>query len=264
MMSGMLAAAMSKRSASRVWEQDRRASAAPSARRLRIRAYRAGDRRHIAAIIAATALRGRPLAAFFEDQPVLLKLFMDYYLRYEPESCFVAERAGRVVGYIMGCKDTRRYQRMVLLRYGPQLVVRVLARLLTGRYRRIATYRTLWWALSRGWREVPEADLKHFPAHAHLGVDATLQRDGFLIYLCMVRLGDALIRHLCEREIRGLHGQIAEPHNQDFITGRTQTLYGCRVAAQRRFTLWSALTGERWYLKLLTLNLEGDRTHLRA
>ena len=255
---------MSKRSANRVWEQDRKASAAPSARRLRIRTYRAGDRRGIAAIIAATALRGRPLSAFFEDETVLLKLFMDYYLRYEPESCFVAEREGRVVGYIMGCKDTRRYLRLVLLRYGPQLLTRVLARVLTGRYRRIDTYRTLWWALTRGWREVPEADLRQFPAHAHLGVAAELQRDGFLIYLCMVRLGDALIRHLCERGIRGLHGQIAEPGNQDFITGRTRTLYDARVAAQRRFTLWSALTGERWYLKLLTLNLQGDRTHLRA
>jgi hypothetical protein len=260
----MLDAAMSKRSASRVWEQDRKASAAASGRRLRIRPYRAGDRRSIAAIIAATALRGRPLSAFFEDEAVLLKVFMDYYLRYEPESCFVAEREGRVVGYIMGCKDTRRYLRQMLLRYGPQLLARVLARVLTGRYRRIATYRTLWWALSRGWREAPDADLRQFPAHAHLGVAVELQRDGFLIYLCMVRLGDALIRHLCERGIRGLHGQIAEPYNQDFITGRTQTLYNCRVAAQRRFTLWSALTDERWYLKLLTLDLRGDRTHLRA
>lgn len=255
---------MSKRSASRVWEQDRKASAAPSGRRLRIRAYRAGDRRPIAAILAATALRGRPLSTFFEDQEVLVKLFMDYYLRYEPESCFVAERDGRVVGYIMGCTDTRRYLRLVLLRYAPQLLTRVLSRVLTGRYRRAATYRTLWWVLSRGWREVPEADLRQFPAHAHLGVAAELQRDGFLIYLCMVRLGDALIGHLCERGVPGLHGQIAEPHNQDFITGRTRTLYGCQVAAQRRFTLWSALTGERWYLKLLTLNLQGDRTHLRA
>ena len=263
-MNGMLAAAMSKRSASRVWEQDRRAAAAASGRRLRIRPYRAGDRRRIAAIITATALRGRPLSAFFEDEAVLLKLFMDYYLRYEPESCFVAERDGRVVGYIMGCKDTRRYLRVVLLRYGPQIAARLLARVVTGRYRRIATYRTLWWALARGWREVPEADLRYFPAHVHLGVAAELQRDGFLIYLCMVRLGDALIRHLRERGIRGLHGQIAEPANQDFITARTQTLYGCRVAAQRRFTLWSAITGERWYLKLLTLNLQGDRSHRRA
>ena len=260
----MLTTVMSKRSAGRVWNQDRKASATSAGRRLHIRAYRPGDRRHIAAIIAATAFRGRPLSAFFEDETVLLKLFMDYYLSHEPESCFVAEREGRVVGYIMGCKDTRRYLHVVTFRYGPRLAARVLSRVLAGRYRRIATYRTLWWALARGWREVPEADLRRYPAHAHLGVDAELQRDGFLIYLCMVRLGDALIRHLCERRVRGLHGQIAEPDNQDFITGRTQTLYGCRVAAQRRFSLWSRITGEQWYLKLLTLNLEGDRTHLRA
>ena len=260
----MLTTAMGKRSTRRVWEQDRRASATPAGRRLRIRAYGPRDRRRIAAIIAATAFRGRPLSAFFEDETVLLTLFMDYYLRHEPESCFVAEREGRVVGYIMGCKDTRRYLHAVTFHYGPRLAGRVLAQMLTGRYRRISTYRTLWWALSRGWREVPEADLRRYPAHAHLGVDPELHRNGHLVYLCMVRLGDALIRHLCERGVRGLHGQIAEPDNQDFITGRTQTLYGCRVATRRRFTLWSRITGERWYLKLLTLNLEGDRSHRRA
>ena len=255
---------MSRRSPDRVWQQDRRAFASPSRRRLRIRPYRRRDRAQIRHLICATALRGRPLAAFFEDDQVLVKLFMDYYLSYEPESCFVAESEGRVVGYIMGCTDSRRYLRVVLFRYGPQLLARLLLRLVTARYRRLTTYRTLWWALVRAWREVPGADLRQFPAHVHLGVDQELRTAGFAFYVCLVRLGDALIRDLRARGVRGLHGQIAEPGDQDFLSGRIRTLYGCRVAAKRRFSLWTRITGEQWHLKLVTLNLEGDRSDRRA
>ena len=255
---------MSRRSPDRVWQQDRRAFATPSRRRLRIRRYRRRDRAQIRHIICATALRGRPLAAFFEDEQVLVKLFMDYYLSYEPESCFVAESEGRVVGYIVGCTDSRRYQRVVLFRYGPQLLARLLLRLVTARYRRLGTYRTLWWALVRAWREVPAADLRQFPAHVHLGVAPELRTAGAAFYVCVVRLGDALIGDLRARGVRGLHGQIAEPGAQDFLSERIQTLYGFRVAAKRRFSLWTRITGERWYLKLVTLNLEGERGDRRA
>ena len=255
---------MSRRTADRVWRQDRRAFAARGRRRLQVRPYQRRDRAQIRRIICATALRGRPLSAFFEDDRILVKLFLDYYLSYEPECCFVAESRNRVVGYIMGCKDTRRYLRVVLFRYGPQLLARLLLRLLTARYRRLTTYRTLWWALTRAWREVPGADLRQFPAHVHLGVDQELRSEGFAFYVCMARLGDTLLRYLRARGVRGLHGQIAEPGNQDFLSGRSQTLYGCRVAAKRRFSLWTRLTGEPWYLKLVTLNLEGDRSDRRA
>ena len=255
---------MSRRSPGRVWRQDRRAAAASAGRRLQIRRYRPRDRAGIRRIICATALRGQPLAAFFEDEQVVVTLFMNYYLAYEPESCFVAESEGRVVGYIMGCKDSRRYLRVVLARYGPQLFARVLLRLVTARYRRRNTYRTLWWALARAWRELPGADLRQFPAHVHLGVDPALRNRGLAFYGCMVRLGDALIRDLRARGVRGLHGQIAEPGAQDFLTGRIRTLYGCRVAATRRFSLWTRITGEPWHLKLVTLDLTGDRSARRA
>ena len=255
---------MGRRSPDRVWQQDRQAFAAPSRCRLHIRPYQRRDRARIRRIIYATALRGRPLSAFFEDERVLEKLFMDYYLSYEPESCFVAESQGRVVGYILGCKDSRRYLRVVVFRYGPQLLARLLLRLLAGRYRRLTTYRTLWWAMTRAWREVPTANLGHFPAHLHVGVDQELRSQGFAFYRCIVSLGDALIRNLRARGVRGLHGQIAEPGNQDFLSGRIQTLYGFRVAARRRFSLWTRITGEPWYLKLVTLNLQGARSGRRA
>ena len=255
---------MSKRSPERVWQQDQRAFAAPSRRRLHVRPYQRRDRTRIRHIVCATALRGRPLSAFFEDERVLVKVFLDYYLSYEPEFCFVAESEGRVVGYVLGCTDSRRYLRVVVFRYGPQLLARLLLRLLTGRYRRLTTYRTLWWAVTRAWREVPAADLRRFPAHMHLGVDQELRSQGFAFYRCMVSLGDALIRDLRARGIRGLHGQIAEPGSQDFLSGRIQTLYGFRVAARRRFSLWTRITGEPWFLKLVTVSLEGDRSDRRA
>ena len=255
----------SPRSATRVWQQDRRVFATADTRAIRVRLYRARDRAAIRRIIVSSGFRGRPTTLFFEDEAVVLKLFMDYYLAYEPESCFVAESGGRVVGYILGCKDTRRYHRVLLVRYGPQILARLLLRALGGGFRRSASYRTIWWVLTRAWREVPETDLRRFPAHLHIGVDQELHRGrGLAVYVCLMRLGDALIQHLRAAGVAGVHGQIPEPENQDYISNRVLTLYGFALIAARPFSLWTRITGEQWHLKLLELDLRRERAGLRA
>ena len=256
----MLAGAMSPRSPDRVWQQDRRLDAAAGTR-IRVRRYRPRDRAAIRRIILTSGFRGRPTSRFLEDDAVVLTLFMDYYLRYEPDSCFVAERAGRVVGYILGCKDTRRYHRTVLCRYGPRLVARLLLRALTGGFRRMASYRTIWWALTRAGHELPVTDLRRFPAHLHVGVARELRGGrGRAVYICLVRLGDALFQHLRAAGVAGVHGQIPEPENQDYISNRVLTLYGFKLIEVRPFSLWTRLTGERWFFKLLELDLRSPRT----
>ena len=97
------------------------------------------------------------------------------------------------------------------------------------------------------------------PGHLHLGIDQSLHSTSLAFYVCIVRLGDALISHFREKKIRGLHGQIAEPHNQEFLTRRLRTLYGSQITANHRFTLWKHIANRRWYIKLLTLNLEQKR-----
>jgi len=82
-----------------------------------IRKFHPNDRSHVRQIAWDTAFIGKPAFAFFEDEEFLKDLLTGYFTDYEPESCFVAESGNTVVGYLLGCLDSRRldYVSMVLL-----------------------------------------------------------------------------------------------------------------------------------------------------
>ena len=74
-----------------------------------IRGFQAGDREAVRTICCDTADRGKPIERFFPDRQCAADLLTGYYTDYEPSSTFVAQAQGRVVGYIDGCFDNRRY-----------------------------------------------------------------------------------------------------------------------------------------------------------
>jgi hypothetical protein len=208
-------------------------------------------------IICTTGLRGEPVETYFEDREVILGLFMDYYVENEPESCFVAEVCGKVEGHILCCKDTKKYQWAMVTRIGPRLLARVFWRLLTFRYRRSTTYRTLWWAITRAWREVAPAPADRYPAHAHFGIHPRIRRReaGLTWYVCLSRLVEAMVGHLGALGVSGVHGRIPEAEGEDIFSRRGLAVFGFRVAAASAFSLWEHATGKRWYLKLLVKDL---------
>ncbi|HLD69677.1 MAG TPA: GNAT family acetyltransferase, partial [Candidatus Omnitrophota bacterium] len=68
-----------------------------------IRPYQRRDRESVRRISGDTANLGKPLETFFRDREIMVDVLMDYYLDYEPASCWVAEHEGKVVGYLCGC-----------------------------------------------------------------------------------------------------------------------------------------------------------------
>lgn len=76
---------------------------------INIRAYKQEDRIALRALCCDVADRGGPIEGFFPDREVAADLLTKYYTDYEPESTFVAELDGRLIGYINGCMDNRRY-----------------------------------------------------------------------------------------------------------------------------------------------------------
>jgi GNAT superfamily N-acetyltransferase len=120
---------------------------------------------------------------------------MSYYPDYEPESLFVAEVDGQVVGAVLGAVDSERFERVYRQRTRP-LVVR---RGLSGAYGwpgwLPAVLRTEWAGRQI---QAPEVDLKRYPAHLHIGILPEWRRQG---------LGGALMAHYetCLRQ-RGVFG----------------------------------------------------------
>ncbi len=78
-----------------------------------MRLYAPGDRDAVRRICFETGYMGDPVAWQWADPESFADLFTSWYTDHEPESAFVAESEGRVVGYLLGCRDTRRVQSAV-------------------------------------------------------------------------------------------------------------------------------------------------------
>lgn len=73
-----------------------------------LRAYRSADRDSVRRIAFLTGYMGEPVDWLWRDAPSFADLITRYYTDREPESLFVADRAGEVVGYLTGCVESAR------------------------------------------------------------------------------------------------------------------------------------------------------------
>ena len=137
-------------------------------RKAAIRKYRPGDREAVREICRRTAFRNIGADAVFEDGELFADYWCRYYTDYEPESAWVAELDGEVVGYLVGCLDTKRYVRTMARSIVPKIMVLLLWRYAGGRYRDQQSRRFLRWLFLKSWREAPSIDLKKYRVHFHI------------------------------------------------------------------------------------------------
>ncbi len=133
---------------------------------LSIRSYRPADRAAIRRLCCDTGYLGNPVDDLFQDRELFADLFTNAYLKYQPGWALVAEADGRVVGYLLGAVSP--YFEVFLMRCGFVTTIKMVLRLLAGRYSRHApSRRFVGWLLTSGYREQP----KHPPDAAHLHCD---------------------------------------------------------------------------------------------
>jgi hypothetical protein len=220
-----------------------------------IRKYRPSDRAAIREICREAA-RGKPDPLFQEDSELAPLLFLDYYLEHETDCCFVAEADNRVVGYIAGCSDTTRYEKHLRRRTTPRIMLRILRKILTLRYRRKETYRALWWSLFTNLVTRPEslsAFWDEYPAHSHSNVEPGF-RGGGIGFL----LGVALHDQLRARGITGLHAILIEKEGAESYSRFLCAKRGYRVAAERDHLVLQKVTGQKYTLRLVVCDLEEE------
>jgi GNAT superfamily N-acetyltransferase len=93
-----------------------------------IRKYQKQDRQAVRDIAWDTAFIGESAEAFFSDKEVLADLLTQYFTDFEPESCFVAESKGEVLGYIIGSVDTGKLGMISFTKIVPKLLIKIFAR----------------------------------------------------------------------------------------------------------------------------------------
>ena len=93
-----------------------------------IRSYKREDRGSIRRISCETAFLEEDSKKIFGDDEILADALTRYFTDYEPESCFVADDGGRVIGYIIGSKDVRLARRVFIIKLLPSLIVKAIKR----------------------------------------------------------------------------------------------------------------------------------------
>lgn len=134
---------------------------------IKIRRYAPGDRAAVRQICSDTADAGRPVENFFPDREVIADLVTRYYTDFEPESSWVAEAAGEVVGYVTGSVQGRRAERLTAWRIAPVAILGAIGR---GVLFHRQTWRMLR-AAGRTYRRRGAAQLDcDYRAHVHINL----------------------------------------------------------------------------------------------
>jgi hypothetical protein len=171
-----------------------------------VRCYRPADRAAVRRIACETAFRGRGSRAVLDDDELFADYWTRYYTDYEPELSLVAERDGEVIGYLLGCRDSTRFRRVMATSIVPRVLARLTVRRFAGTYRKHPRSAAFFaWLVRRAWREEPAIDVRRFPGHYHANVLPA--GHGERLYTRMARTFlDAL--ETCG--VTHLHGQVLE------------------------------------------------------
>src|SRR3989338_7986716 len=142
-----------------------------------IRPFKSTDRDRIRKISCDTAFMGEPLERFFDDRETFADIATSYYTEYEPESLFVAEYENSIVGYLTGCKDTRRFKRIFYWRILPRAALISFSRGTLFRKKTLKLIRSLLRSYWRGELRRPDY-YQEFPAHLHINVQDSYRQLG--------------------------------------------------------------------------------------
>lgn len=161
------------------------------------------DWRTIRELCCLTGRQGDPIET--DRWPFFAELWVGPYERLRPTWSYVAETGGRVVGYLTGCPDSRRFRRERALRCTLPLLLRVAGRRFPGSIDASRFVRRTLGLLAEPERRLrrrglpADVDDTH-PAHLHMNVEAAARRRG---------VGEALlasyVRDLTTRGVPGVH-----------------------------------------------------------
>lgn len=167
-----------------------------------VRSYMPGDRDAVRYICSETGFMGDAQEVFFEGRDVFADMWSSYWIDYEPESTFVAELDGRVVGYMLGCTDTDRYERVFAKEIGPKLLRKALRQGVFIRRKNLVYIAKVIRSHRRGEFRAPMSKIKaEYPAHLHNNIaDPWLRGRGM-----GKAMMNAYLDYLRDRGVKGVH-----------------------------------------------------------
>jgi ribosomal protein S18 acetylase RimI-like enzyme len=200
--------------------------------KLTIRPYSSSDRPDLFRIAGDTAFFGAPIEAYMEDRNVFLDAFYSYYTDLEPEHAWVACAGGEVAGFLAGCVDSSHKEHLFVRRVLPKLILNVFS----GKYhfgkRSFKYIGGLLVGLLR--REFTNVDVKIYPAHLHINVDAAWRGQ---------HLGQRLMEtYISQLRQLGVNGVFLDTTSQNEAACRMYEKIGFRLLNSSPDRFWT-----RWF-----------------
>jgi ribosomal protein S18 acetylase RimI-like enzyme len=208
-----------------------------------VRKFRPQDRAAVRALCCETGFLGQPIDPVFEDRELFADFLTRYYLRYEPESAFVLERDGRLVGYMLGCLHPLRIQFHNAL----QNIIFFIT--LLWRYPRYhaKSRKFIRWILWNGWREVPAAPRRTPHIHINFLPEARGSAEAKELF-------DAFMEYLTASGVKRVYGQVVS-----FESRRGEAMfrrYGFRLINRSEITKYRGLHPQPVYLSTIVRDFE--------
>ncbi|HBA82869.1 MAG TPA: hypothetical protein DCZ95_02130 [Verrucomicrobia bacterium] len=142
-----------------------------------IRLFQPSDEAAVRHICYETSRYGQSMKGFIDDEEFIAESVIGYHLRYEPGSLFVAEENGEVVGYLSGCLDTQRYERVYVRHILPRLLRLFLS---NRRWCNPNLWKLLLFSLKSApaWKKLHGSLTAGYPAHLHSNIKPGYQGRG--------------------------------------------------------------------------------------
>jgi hypothetical protein len=180
---------------------------------IQLRKYRASDREKVRSICFETGLMGSPVESIYGDRESFADMFSGYYTDAEPESAWVAFRSDDeddVVGYLLGCVDSRRAWDPAKIGAKHAFLRGLLFRPSTAKF----YLRLLGDVIRDGGVHRPHVDFDAYPAHFHINL-LPGARGGVGL-----RMHFAFIEYLRERGVVGIHAEAMAQNERTLKIGK--------------------------------------------
>lgn len=195
-----------------------------------VRAYRRTDRNQVRSLCCDTGQFGHPVDSAFQDRKWFADFHTTYYLRFEPDSCYVAEvqrESHRIVGYILGCKHPTKFNLVFYPFIAIPLILKALVKSLFRVYdkKSKAYIKDL---IVKGSLERPKRPKR--TAHFHFNVEKGYRNRG--VGKALIR---TLFRHFLENHVHDVCGELL--HAEKLRDESFYTLHGFKFYDKKPATI---------------------------
>jgi GNAT superfamily N-acetyltransferase len=179
----------------------------------RVRPYQPADRAAARWICCETGFVGEPMEKVVLDREVFADMWSAYWTDREPESAFAAECNGQTVGYLLGCLDTDRQEKIFNSEMARPLFWKAVRRGFFIRGKNPGYVFRLGRSLRRGEFKAPMKEIKaEYPAHLHMNIAPPEHRGRGMGQALL----QAYLKYLRAHGVKGLHLGTTS-HNQQAV-----------------------------------------------